>query len=247
MVRKRASKIEYDDEPQEVEVKHKKYKLIPKTKNQAIFIDTINNNTLTLCSAVAGTGKTHISVGLACDGLLTGKFSKVIISRPVVQCGPGVGFLSGSLSEKLAPFMKNVLSMCETFLGESQLKKYMDSQIIEIEAIETMRGNTYDDCFMILDEFQNCSYEQILMYATRIGENCKCVMSGDLEQIDNARGPYASGASRFYYEQKRSENIGEDIGFAYFTEDDIVRSKIVKTILKNARIAKNIRENENRD
>jgi phosphate starvation-inducible PhoH-like protein len=239
--------VEYDDEPVEVVEKvEKREKLKPKTKNQAKFIDVVNNNVLTLCSSVAGVGKSHISLGIACEQLLAGKISKIIISRPVVQCGPGVGFLSGSLTEKLAPFMKNVLAICEIFLGPSLLKKHIDSQVIEIEAIETMRGNTYDNCFMILDEFQNCTYEQLMMYATRIGEECTCVISGDLEQIDNFRGPYSSGAQRFYDEQKRSEGRNEGIGFAYFTEDDIVRSKIVKTVLTNARIARSIRNNEDR-
>lgn len=242
MARKRASKIDYDDEPEFVEPVHKKVKLVPKTKNQAKFIETINNNTLTICTGVAGTGKSWISVAMACEGLLSGKIKKVIVSRPVVQCGAGVGYLAGSLQEKLAPFMKNILSICEVFLGPVLLKKLIESQVIEIEAIETMRGNTYDDAFVILDEFQNCSYSQILMWATRLGENTKAVISGDLDQIDNNYGAHSSGAQRFYEEQKRSEGMGEDIGFSYFTEDDIVRSKIVRTILTNARIARKIRE-----
>ena len=242
MARKRASKIDYDDEPEVVEPAHKKPKLVPKTKNQVKFLEVVNNNTLTLCSAVAGVGKTFLAIGLACEGLNSGKINKVIVSRPVVQCGPGVGFLAGSLSEKLQPFMKNIISIFEVFLGPAVLKKLLETQVIEIEAIETMRGNTYDDCFMILDEFQNCTYIQLMMYATRIGENCKCVISGDLEQIDNVGGHYASGAQRFYDEQKRSEGMGEDIGFAYFDENDIVRSKIVKTVLTNARIARKVRE-----
>ena len=242
MARKRASKIDYDDEPEVVEPAHKKPKLVPKTKNQVKFLEVVNNNTLTLCSAVAGVGKTFLAIGLACEGLNSGKIKKVIVSRPVVQCGPGVGFLSGSLAEKLAPFMKNIISIFEEFLGPVVLKKVLESQVIEIEAIETMRGNTYDNAFMILDEFQNMTYIQAIMYATRIGEDCKCIISGDLEQIDNNGGHYASGAKRFYDEQKRSEGMGEDIGFCYFTEDDIVRSRIVKTILTNARIARNVRE-----
>lgn len=248
MARKRAApRIEYEDEVEVKQPVHKKYKLVPKTKNQQKFIDTINNNILTFGTGCSGTGKSFCSIGLACEQLLAKKISKIIISRPVVQCGPGIGFLSGSLQEKIQPFMKNVLSICEMFLGTSLLKTYIDSQVIEIEAIETMRGNTYDDCIMILDEFQNCSFTQLLCYATRIGTNTKCIISGDLEQIDNMGGPYASGAQRFYDEQKRSEGMGEGIGYSFFDEQDIVRSKIVLTILTNARIARNLRNKDNKE
>ena len=245
MARKRAApRIEYEDEVEVKQPIHKKYKLVPKTKNQQKFIDTINNNTLTFCSGCAGTGKSFCSIGFACEQLLTKKINKIVISRPLVQCGPGLGFLKGDLSEKMAPFMKNVLSICEIFLGSSLLKTCIDSQVIEIEAIETIRGNTYDDCIMILDEFQNCTFIQLMCYATRIGTNTKCIISGDLDQIDNMGGPYASGAQRFYDEQKRSEGMSEGIGYSFFDEQDIVRSQIVRIILTNARIARNLRNKD---
>jgi phosphate starvation-inducible PhoH-like protein len=203
-----------------------------KTNKQSALIKCLNNDSLVICDGPAGTGKTFVAAGVACEHLLNKKVSKIVISRSTQQCGDS-GYLPGPIEEKLKPFMNPILSKLEYFLGSEVYKKMLLEKVIEIYPLETMRGETLDDCFMILTEFQNATYEQIMMFATRIGKNTTCVLEGDLMQIDNRR----SGGKRFHDEQKRSEGKGEGISYVYFTEDDIVRSGIVKTIINNARAA----------
>jgi phosphate starvation-inducible PhoH-like protein len=203
-----------------------------KTHRQSDLIKCLNKDELVICDGPAGTGKTYVAAGVACEHLLNKKISKIVISRSTQQCGDS-GYLPGSIKEKLMPFMNPILSKLEYFLGAEIYKKMLTDETIEIYPLETMRGETLDDAFMILTEFQNATYEQIMMFATRIGKNTKCVLEGDLMQIDNRK----SGGKRFHDEQKYSEGKDEGVSFVYFTEDDIVRSGIVKTIIRNARQA----------
>jgi phosphate starvation-inducible PhoH-like protein len=127
----------------------------------------------------------------------------------------------------------------EHFLGPEVYEKMIANKTIEIFPLETMRGETFDETFMILTEFQNATYEQIMMFATRIGQHSKCIIEGDLDQIDAPK----SGGHRFWNEQYRSHEMGQGIGFSVLNENDIVRSGIVRTIIDNARIARKIKEN----
>lgn len=204
-----------------------------KTQNQCKFIKSVNSNDLVFCDGPAGTGKTYVASALACEHLINKKVSKIVISRSTQQCGDS-GYLPGSMNEKLMPFMNPILSKLELFFGPEAYKKMLQDKVIEVYPLETMRGETMDDTFMILTEFQNATYEQIMMFITRIGNGSKCILEGDLEQIDNKK----SGALRVHNEQLRSKDKNEGIDFIYFTEDDIVRSGIVKRIITNARNAR---------
>lgn len=204
-----------------------------KTNNQCKLIKSINENQLIICDGPAGTGKTYVTAAIACEHLINKRVSKIVLSRSTQQCGDS-GYLPGSMDEKLRPFMNPIVSKLEYFLGAEVYKKMIEDKTIEIYPLETMRGETLDSTFMILTEFQNATYEQIMMFMTRIGQNSKCVLEGDLEQIDNRK----SGGLRVHNEQLPSKDKNEGVDFIYFTEDDIVRSGIVKTIIKNARNAR---------
>lgn len=210
-----------------------------KTDNQVKLIKGINHNTLTLCSGCAGTGKTYITSGLACEHLLNKKVKKIIVSRSTQQCGNS-GFLPGDIDAKLMPFMNPIVAKMEFFLGPDVYKKMILDKVIEIYPLETMRGESLDDCFMILTEFQNATYEQIMMFVTRIGQNTKCVIEGDLLQIDNPK----SGGKKFWDIQSRSEGLNQDIAFCKLDESDIQRSGILKTLIDNERIYYKMKERE---
>lgn len=206
--------------------------LIPKTKGQAEFIRTIAENELTICKAPAGVGKTFISVGMACQYLMDGEsgVKRIVITRPLVQCGPGMGYLPGDLEAKASPFMRPLFDALNYFLTPDKAKYYLANNTIEIVPLEIMRGDNLHNSFVILDEMQNCSYKQLEMFATRLGENSKTVISGDLRQSDLDKYNFSNSETiqtRFIDKLVGSEGIGYcELGF-----EDIVRSGLAKTII----------------
>ena len=206
---------------------YKKKKLKPKTKNQSEYIRSIAECDVTLCTGPAGSGKTSVSVGMACEYLAGNKVEKIIITRPVVETSArGLGFLPGTFSEKMHPYLVPILDEMKLYMNPTDISKHRNSGEIEICPLEYMRGRNFHNCFMILDESQNITHEQLKMFLTRIGQNSKAVVNGDVRQSDlpqNLRGALTDCA-------KKLEGL-EGVGIITLDETDIVRSNIISKIL----------------
>jgi phosphate starvation-inducible PhoH-like protein len=198
-----------------------------KTQNQEEYIREIEDNDVTLCTGPAGTGKTAVSVGIACDYLLDGRVDKIIVTRPVIESGRGLGFLPGTFEEKIHPYLIPVLEEMEYRLNSSRVQAYRDEGKIEVCPLEYMRGRNFHNCFMILDEAQNATFEQLKMFITRIGWDSKAVINGDMDQTDLIHSEQG-GLDKFLY---RLDEVN-GVGIAELTEDDIIRNKIISRILK---------------
>jgi phosphate starvation-inducible PhoH-like protein len=197
-----------------------------KTKNQEEYIRAIEDNDVTLCTGPAGTGKTAVSVGLACDYLLDKRVEKIIVTRPVIESGRGLGFLPGTFEEKIHPYLIPVLEEMEYRLNTNRVQAYRDEGKIEVCPLEYMRGRNFHNCFMILDEAQNATFEQLKMFVTRIGWDSKAVINGDMDQTDLIHSEQG-GLDKFLY---RLDEVN-GVGIAELTEDDIIRNKIISKIL----------------
>ena len=163
--------------------RRKQKTLRAKTENQIDYIETIKESSVTFCIGPAGTGKTAVAVGLACQYLLEERIKKIIITRPVVEAGKGLGFLPGTFDEKIHPYLVPILEEMNIYLGKDRLEKLKEELIIEVCPLEYMRGRNFHQSFMILDEAQNATLEQIKMFITRIGRHSKAVINGDTDHI----------------------------------------------------------------
>ena len=211
--------------------------LRPKTRNQETYMQSINKSDVTFCSGPAGSGKTSVSVGMACEYLIEKKVDKIIITRPVVESGRGLGHLPGTLVEKINPYLIPILEEMNQYLTKNTVETYRSRDIIELCPLEYMRGRNFHNCFMILDEAQNATFEQIKMFITRIGKDSKAVINGDLRQSD--LGKHQGGLKTCM--DKLSEVSG--VGVCKLEYSDIVRSGIVSQILMTL----NKEEDENED
>lgn len=210
---------------QQKNIQPKKKKLQPKTENQADYIRDMSENDITFCSGPAGSGKTAVAVGLACEYFLQNKIEKIIITRPVVESGRGLGYLPGNLNEKIAPYLVPVVEEMKLYLGRETYNSARSVNAIEICPLEYMRGRNFHNTFMILDEAQNATYEQIKMFLTRIGLGSKAVINGDVGQTD-LRGCDGGLDSCM----DRLEGIN-GVAICELTTDDIVRNGIISKIL----------------
>ena len=199
--------------------------LRPKTRNQEAYMQSINKSDVTFCSGPAGSGKTSVSVGMACEYLIEKKVDKIIITRPVVESGRGLGHLPGTLVEKINPYLIPILEEMNQYLTKNTVETYRSRDIIELCPLEYMRGRNFHNCFMILDEAQNATFEQIKMFITRIGKDSKAVINGDLRQSD--LGKHQGGLKTCM--DKLVEVSG--VGVCKLDYSDIVRSGIVSKIL----------------
>lgn len=197
-----------------------------KTKNQEGYIRAIEDNDVTLCTGPAGTGKTAVSVGLACDYLLDGRVEKIVVTRPVIESGRGLGFLPGTFEEKIHPYLIPVLEEMEYRLNTNRVQAYRDEGKIEVCPLEYMRGRNFHNCFMILDEAQNATFEQLKMFITRIGWDSKAVINGDMDQTD-LTCTEQGGLDTFLYRLDETDGVG----IAELTDEDIIRNKIISKIL----------------
>ena len=180
---------------------------------------------VTFCSGPAGSGKTSVSVGMACEYLIEKKVDRIIITRPVVESGRGLGHLPGTLVEKINPYLIPILEEMNQYLTKNSVEAYRNKNIIELCPLEYMRGRNFHNCFMILDEAQNATFEQIKMFITRIGKDSKAVINGDLKQSD--LGKQQGGLCTCM--NKLSEVPG--VGVCALDYSDIVRSDIISKIL----------------
>ena len=201
-------------------------RLHPKSENQAEYIRLITECDVTFCAGPAGSGKTACSVGLACDWILNKKINNIVVARPAIEAGRGLGHLPGSLNEKVQPYMIPVLEEMKKYLGLETYNSMRATKTIEVCPLEFMRGRTFDDSFTILDEAQNATYEQIIMFITRLGMNSTAVINGDPDQTDLKRNE--SGA--FDTLMDELDDL-EGVGICELEACDIVRNPIIGRIM----------------
>jgi len=201
--------------------------LAPKTVNQRRYVDAIEHHDLTFGIGPAGTGKTYLAVAMAVSALLNKRVSRIVLTRPAVEAGEHLGFLPGTLQEKVDPYLRPLYDALFDMVESERVEKLVERNIIEIAPLAFMRGRTLNDCFIILDEAQNTTVEQMKMILTRQGFNSKMVVTGDQTQIDLPSGK-RSGLLNAAEVLKDIEGIA----FVKFDEKDVVRHVLVQRIVK---------------
>lgn len=199
----------------------------PKTLGQKKYIEAIKNNTITLGVGPAGTGKTYLAVAMAVTAFRAKEVNRIILTRPAVEAGERLGFLPGDLQQKVDPYLRPLYDALFDMLGAESFQKYQERGSIEVAPLAYMRGRTLDDSFIILDEAQNTTKEQMKMFLTRLGFNSKMVVTGDITQIDLPDGK----KSGLMQAMRILKNI-PDIAINEFTEKDVVRHRLVQDIIK---------------
>lgn len=199
----------------------------PKTISQKKYVNCINKNVVTFGVGPAGTGKTYLAVALAVNALKNKQLSKIVLTRPAVEAGESLGFLPGDLQNKVDPYLRPLYDALFDMLGPDVYLKYMEKGIIEIAPLAYMRGRTLENCFIILDEAQNTTIEQMKMFLTRFGFNSKIVVTGDVTQIDLPKGK----TSGLVHALKILDDI-DSIAIHKFDKRDIVRHALVQKIVE---------------
>src|SRR3954465_375649 len=216
-----------------------KKRVAPKTVNQRKYLDAIENNDIVFGIGPAGTGKTYLAMAQAVAFLLAKKVSRIILARPAVEAGEKLGFLPGDMQEKVNPYLRPLYDALYDMLDTERVVRYIERGTIEIAPIAFMRGRTLNDAFVILDEAQNTTSEQMKMFLTRLGFGAKAVITGDVTQIDLPAGRTSGlvGAQKGGRTVGLGEavEVGSHIGgvsFIYFDDRDVVRHKLVQQIVK---------------
>ena len=207
--------------------RHRGKKISPKTVMQKRYVDAIRRSTVTFAIGPAGTGKTYLAIALAIAALSDRQVGRIILTRPAVEAGERLGFLPGDLLAKVDPYMRPLFDALYDMLDAEKLNAYIERGTIEVAPLAFMRGRTLNDSFIILDEAQNTSPEQMQMFLTRLGFGSKVVVTGDVTQIDLPR----EQASGLIHVQSILGDI-DGIGFVRFTHQDVVRHKLVQRIVE---------------
>lgn len=210
-----------------ISIPSKKRLIIPKTENQQIYVDAIGSYDVVFGVGPAGTGKTYLAMAMAIHSYLTKKVSRIVLVRPAVEAGEKLGFLPGDIEEKVSPYIRPLYDALFDMMEIDRASKLMEKGVIEIAPLAFMRGRTLNDSFIILDEAQNTTSEQMKMYLTRLGFSSKTVITGDITQIDL---PYGK-PSGLVEAIKVCQDI-EDIRIVHFTDRDVVRHRLVQEIVK---------------
>ena len=206
--------------------RHRNAKVAPKTVNQKRYVDSIRDHTITFGIGPAGTGKTFLAVAMAAAALSSRQVTRIILTRPAVEAGERLGFLPGDIQAKVDPYLRPLFDALYDMLDPDRVNSYFEQGVIEVAPLAFMRGRTLNDSFVILDEAQNTSPEQMKMFLTRLGFNSKMVVTGDITQIDLPRDN-RSGLVVV------REILGavEDVSFVHFGGEDVVRHKLVQRIV----------------
>jgi phosphate starvation-inducible PhoH-like protein len=199
----------------------------PKTANQKHYVDAIDENTITFGIGPAGTGKTYLAMAKAVAALQAKKVNRIILTRPAVEAGEKLGFLPGTLTEKIDPYLRPLFDALHDMIDPDSIPRLMQSGVIEVAPLAFMRGRTLNDSFIILDEAQNTTPEQMKMFLTRLGFGSKMVITGDVTQVDLPNG--SKSGLRII-----RDILGglDDISFIELTADDVVRHRLIGDIVK---------------
>ncbi len=220
------TKVDVDYE-QMVTIKTKRGIIKPRNKNQSAYVQNVLTNDISFGVGVAGTGKTYLAVACAVDALERQEIRRILLTRPAVEAGEKLGFLPGDLSQKVDPYLRPLYDALFEMLGFEKVEKLIERNVIEIAPLAYMRGRTLNDAFIILDESQNTTVEQMKMFLTRIGFNSRAVITGDITQVDLPRGQ-KSGL-------RHAIEVLDDIpgvSFNFFQSKDVVRHPVVARIVE---------------
>ena len=199
----------------------------PRTLGQRLYVDSLKQSELVICCGPAGTGKTFLGVAMAVKALKAREVSRIILTRPAIEAGERLGFLPGDIEEKVNPYMRPIYDALSALLGQEKFERSYDKGVIEVSPLAFMRGRNLDDCFVLLDEAQNTTPEQMKMFLTRLGVNCRACVCGDFTQIDLPRG-VENGL-------KDAINVldgVEGIKIVSLNDSDIVRNSLVARIVR---------------
>jgi phosphate starvation-inducible PhoH-like protein len=205
--------------------RHKR--ILPRTENQRVYLDTIREHALTFGIGPAGTGKTYLAMAMAVEALLRREVGRIILTRPAVEAGEKLGFLPGTLFEKVDPYLRPLTDALHDMMHGEEVARRMDRGIIEVAPLAFMRGRTLNDAFIILDEAQNTTSEQMRMFLTRMGFDSKAVINGDVTQIDLPRGTVSG-----LIEARKVLADVPGIAFVQFNEKDVVRHPLVQEVIR---------------
>jgi phosphate starvation-inducible PhoH-like protein len=220
------SLVSVDAGTQEVSIKTKKGLIKGRNANQSRYVANVLTHDVTFGIGPAGTGKTYLAVACAVDALEKQQVRRIVLTRPAVEAGEKLGFLPGDLTQKVDPYLRPLYDALFDMLGFEKVEKYLERGTIEIAPLAFMRGRTLSDAFIILDESQNTTVEQMKMFLTRIGFNSKAVITGDVTQVDLPRGQY-SGLKHAIDVLSQVDALS----FNYFTAKDVVRHPVVQKIV----------------
>jgi len=198
-----------------------------KTLGQRVYVSAIRKRDVIFGIGPAGTGKTFLAVVMAVQALKSGAVKKIVLVRPAVEAGESLGFLPGDLQEKVDPYLRPLYDSLYEMLGADQVNKFMERGIIEVAPLAYMRGRTLNDSFVILDEAQNTTPEQMKMFLTRLGFGSKMVITGDITQIDLPKGKKSG-----LIEAEQLLRHIEEIAFVYLKQEDVVRHMLVQKIIE---------------
>ena len=199
----------------------------PRTRGQKAYLDAIESFEITLVTGPAGTGKTYLGMAAAVSALLNKQVNRLVLTRPAVEAGENLGFLPGDIEQKVNPYLRPLYDALHSMVDLERVLRFIDRQEIEVAPLAFMRGRTLDHAFIILDEAQNTTTEQMLMFLTRLGEGSRAVVTGDITQIDLPKG-VKSGL----VEAKRILRHTTGIAVVALTKDDVVRHPLVQTIVE---------------
>ncbi len=198
-----------------------------KTLGQRFYIDALKRSELVICSGPAGSGKTFLGVAMAVKAFRNKEVSRIILTRPAVEAGEKLGFLPGDIAEKVNPYMRPIYDALIALLGQENFEKYYDKGLIEVSPLAFMRGRNLDDAYVLLDEAQNTTVDQMMMFLTRIGMNCRACVCGDFTQIDLPRGV----VSGLYDSMDVLKGV-DGVSLISLGEADIVRNPLVQRIVR---------------
>ncbi|PIQ85707.1 MAG: phosphate starvation-inducible protein PhoH [Candidatus Omnitrophica bacterium CG11_big_fil_rev_8_21_14_0_20_45_26] len=206
---------------------HKGKVVKPKSINQEEYLDAVNHYDVVIAIGPAGTGKTYLAMALAINALKRKQIERIILTRPAVEAGESLGFLPGDLSAKINPYLRPLYDALYDMMDFDEAARHIQRGTIEVAPLAYMRGRTLNDAIVILDEAQNCTYEQLKMFLTRLGVSSKMIVTGDVTQIDLPNGKRSG-----LLEAQGILNTIEGLKFIYFNEKDVVRHPLVQAIIK---------------
>lgn len=210
-----------------IEVADGKAPIFPRTFGQLIYLDAIRSHDIVFGIGPAGIGKTYLAMAMAVSSLLSGKVSRIILTRPAVEAGENLGFLPGDLQQKVLPYLRPLYDALYDMMGPERIERNTERGVIEVAPLAYMRGRTLNHAFVILDEAQNATPEQMLMFLTRLGFDSKCVINGDLTQVDLPHNKVSG-----LIEARRSLRDVEGIRIVELSEADVVRHPLVQKIIQ---------------